>query len=216
MTWQQLLQQISTTKDSIDLMAKVETAYQEGVCYPKKENIFRALDLCPFQELKVVILGQDPYHGANQADGLCFSVPNGVKTPPSLRNIFGEIYQDLAQTRLNTDLSDWAKQGVLLLNSILTVEANLAASHQKMGWENITNQIIQSIYNEKTFVVFVLWGAFAQKKIEWIDTKKHLVLQSAHPSPLSAYRGFFGSKVFSTINRHLSENNLQSIHWVEQ
>lgn len=214
MNWEKLLQEIKATDDYHRLWSKVQAAYCEKKCFPKKENIFRAFELCPFEDLKVVILGQDPYHKDNQADGLSFSVPNSVKIPPSLRNILGELYQDLGETRLDSDLSDWAKQGVLLLNATLTVEAHRAGSHQKWGWENFTDQIIRRISDEKEGLVFVLWGNFAQKKARLINPKKHLVLQSAHPSPLSAYRGFFGSQVFSKINQYLKSHNSAPIRWV--
>ena len=182
--------------------------------YPEEDLTFKSLEFFSPQETKVLILGQDPYHGLNQAHGLSFSVPPGEKFPPSLRNIFKELKSDLnIDPPIFGDLSKWAEQGVLLLNSILTVEAHKAASHQNAGWENFTDRIIQKLAKEQKHIIFILWGAFAQKKANLIDTSKHAIITSPHPSPLSAYRGFFGSKPFSRCNKQLSAWQLQPINW---
>lgn len=187
---------------------------QEKLIYPKKNEYFNALNLTPLDKVKVVILGQDPYHGPGQAHGLCFSVQNGIKFPPSLLNIYKELRDDLGKPISdNGNLSRWAEQGVLLLNSVLTVEKDKAASHQGQGWEKFTDKII-SVVNEKCdHVVFILWGAYAQKKAAFVDRNKHLVLESVHPSPLSAHRGFFGSKPFSKTNEYLLKNGKSKIEW---
>ncbi|HYF66956.1 MAG TPA: uracil-DNA glycosylase, partial [Ohtaekwangia sp.] len=180
---------------------------------PGKE-IFRAFDSCSFEDVKVVIIGQDPYHGPGQANGLCFSVRDGVRVPPSLQNIFKEIKLDLGKPiPVSGDLGRWADQGVLLLNATLTVRGSSPGSHQKKGWEEFTDQIIRTISDEKEHVVFLLWGAYAQKKGEVIDRKKHLVLMSPHPSPFSADRGFFGCKHFSKTNEYLRSKGLKEIDW---
>lgn len=182
--------------------------------YPPGSEIFNAFNLCPLDELKVVILGQDPYHGAGQAHGLCFSVKDGMKPPPSLVNIFKEIQTDLGlHIPKSGNLTPWAKQGVFLLNAILTVEANQAASHQKRGWEEFTDAVISTISSQKTGVVFLLWGNFAQSKTALIDARKHLILKAAHPSPFSAYNGFFGCKHFSKTNLWLKERGKKGIDW---
>jgi len=183
--------------------------------YPKPHQYFAALNLTPFTDVKVVILGQDPYHGEGQAHGLCFSVAPDVRTPPSLVNIYKELHQDLALDIPNHGcLVSWAKQGVLLLNSVLTVEQSKAASHQKKGWEQFTDQVIARINDEKEHVVFMLWGAYAQKKGAFIDRQKHLVIEGLHPSPLSAHRGFFGQRYFSRANDYLTKHQLPSINWL--
>jgi uracil-DNA glycosylase len=182
----------------------VREEYAKGPVYPAPKNIFRAFDLCPFDKVKVVILGQDPYHGPGQAQGLCFSVPTGFPLPPSLQNIFKELAEDLGGSpRQNGDLSDWAEQGVLLLNATLTVRAGQAGSHQGKGWEAFTDAVIQKLSQEREGLVFLLWGAYAIKKSALIDGKKHLILTAPHPSPLSAYRGFLGCKHFSKVNAYL-------------
>jgi uracil-DNA glycosylase len=184
------------------------------IIYPDKINYFKALELTPLKKIKVVILGQDPYHGPNQAHGLSFSVPEGIDLPPSLKNIFKELKNDLNIEISETgDLTRWAKQGVLLLNSVLSVEKNKPASHQKQGWEEITDRIISVINENCEHVVFILWGAYAQKKAGFVNTKKHLILQSVHPSPLSSYRGFFGSKPFSKTNAWLKSKGITEIKW---
>lgn len=184
------------------------------IFYPEPQNIFQAFSLTPFETVRVVILGQDPYHGPNQAHGLCFSVAPGVSIPPSLRNIYKELQADCGiPPAHHGDLRAWAQQGVLLLNSVLTVEANQPAAHQGMGWEIFTDKVIQVLNEQKTGLVFVLWGAYAQKKGAMIDASRHLVLSVAHPSPFSAYRGFFGSRPFSTINAYLEKNHQKPINW---
>ena len=182
--------------------------------FPKGNEYFAALNLTPFEQVKVVILGQDPYHGPGQAHGLCFSVRKKVPPPPSLVNIFKELKSDIGiQPPNHGCLEMWAKQGVLLLNSVLTVEKHKPAAHQNRGWETFTDAVIDRLNNHRENIVFVLWGSYAQKKGSYIDQRKHLVLRSPHPSPLSAHRGFFGSRHFSKINRYLIENNLAPIDW---
>ncbi|MBN2521671.1 MAG: uracil-DNA glycosylase [Bacteroidales bacterium] len=182
--------------------------------YPPGNQIFNAFNHTPFDRVKVVILGQDPYHGKGQAHGLCFSVPKGIKPPPSLENIFKELQNDLGiSIPDHGNLLKWAEQGILLLNATLTVRANQAGSHQGKGWENFTNAVIQKISDNKTGVVFLLWGRYAQAKETLIDTNKHFVLKAAHPSPFSAYNGFFGCKHFSKANDILSNQNLTPIDW---
>lgn len=182
--------------------------------YPRGDEWFAALNMTPFDKVKVVILGQDPYHGPGQAHGLCFSVRPGIPFPPSLDNIFKEMHSDLGLAKpQNGCLTKWSEQGVLLLNSVLTVEDGRAAAHQGRGWEQFTDRIIQALNDERENLVFVLWGAYAQKKGAFIDRKKHLVLESPHPSPLSAYRGFFGTKPFSKINAYLRSKGIGEIDW---
>jgi uracil-DNA glycosylase len=192
----------------------VKTEYRTATVYPPGKEIFRAFDHCDFDHVKVVIIGQDPYHGPGQANGLCFSVREGVRMPPSLVNIFKEIQSDLGKPMpASGDLERWSAQGVLLLNATLTVRANSPGSHQNKGWESFTDAVIRKISEEKNNVVFLLWGAYAQKKGEIIDRNKHLVLMSAHPSPFSADRGFFGSKHFSKANQYLKSKGLAEIDW---
>lgn len=199
----------------VHLRAFLKQEYAKGkTIYPRGSQIFHALDATPFEKVKVVILGQDPYHGPGQAHGLCFSVPKGVPAPPSLVNIFKELHSDLGlPIPKSGNLEHWADQGVLLLNSVLTVEAGKAASHQGKGWEIFTDVIIQKLATEREGLVFVLWGSYAQKKAAFVDRKKHLVLESVHPSPLSAHRGFLGSKPFSKINKYLEKNGEKPIDW---
>jgi uracil-DNA glycosylase len=197
-----------------DLTNFVKQEYLTGVVYPPGKEIFRAFDRCDFDAIKVVIIGQDPYHGPGQANGLCFSVRDGVRMPPSLVNIFKEIQKDLGKPIPSSgDLERWADQGVLLLNATLTVRAGTPGSHQNKGWEMFTDAVIKTISDEKENVVFLLWGAYAQKKGEIIDRNKHLVLMSAHPSPFSADRGFFGSKHFSKTNTYLKSKGIPEIDW---
>lgn len=192
----------------------VKNAYVSGVIYPAPKNIFNAFALCPFENLKVVILGQDPYHGINQAHGLSFSVPNGMKIPPSLQNIYKEIKSDLGtEIPLDGNLERWANQGVLLLNATLTVEQGKPGSHQGVGWEQFTDAVITSVSNHKEHVVFLLWGNFARSKATLIDPQKHLILQAPHPSPFSAHTGFFGCKHFSTANYYLAKKGISEIIW---
>lgn len=192
----------------------VKSEYAQHTVYPPGKEIFRAFDCCEFNTVRVVIIGQDPYHGPGQANGLCFSVRPDMRMPPSLQNIFKEIRDDLGKPfPPNGDLERWAVQGVLLLNATLTVRASAAGSHQNKGWEAFTDAVIKKIADEKEHVVFMLWGAYAQKKGELIDATKHLVLKSAHPSPFSADRGFFGNKHFSKANAYLKSNGLKEIEW---
>lgn len=195
---------------------KLEIEYQAGKeIYPNKEQVFRAFDLCDFENLKLVILGQDPYHGAGEANGLCFSVNQGIKIPPSLRNMFKELKLEYPEFDIqrSTDLSDWAEQGILLLNSILTVEKDKAGSHSKFGWQSFTDFVISEISSQKEFVIFILLGNYAQSKIPLIDTNKHKIITAVHPSPLSANRGFFGSNVFKTCNEELHLRGIDEIKW---
>jgi len=193
----------------------VKDEYKLKTIYPPGSLIFNAFNLCPFDRVKAVIIGQDPYHGPEQAHGLCFSVREGVGFPPSLINIFKEIKLDLGlKNPPSGNLERWAAQGVLLLNATLTVRAHQAGSHQKKGWEQFSDSVISIINNEKQNIVFFLWGAYAQKKGESIERSKHLVLESVHPSPLSASRGFFGNKHFSRCNEYLIENGIEPIHWL--
>jgi len=197
---------------ALDVFLETEKAVGKEI-YPAKDNIFNAFKESSPSEIKVVLVGQDPYHNPGQAHGLSFSVPEGVKTPPSLRNIFKELKNDLNIDSKKTDLSSWQKQGVLLLNSILTVEKNKPGSHQKKGWEEFTNKVLSIVNENSKHCVFILWGSYAQKKGKFLDEKNHLVIRSPHPSPLSSYRGFFGSKPFSKTNKFLKNNNLHEIHW---
>lgn len=197
-----------------DLVSFVKLEYQQEVVYPPGKEIFAALDCCPFDEVKVVILGQDPYHGPNQANGLCFSVSSGVRIPPSLKNIFKEIKSDLnIEKAVSGDLTDWANQGVLLLNSTLTVRQNSPGSHQNQGWEQFTDSVVKVLSQKRSNLVFLLWGAYAQRKGEVIDDSKHLVLKSPHPSPFSANRGFLGNRHFSRTNEYLISQGLNPISW---
>lgn len=194
----------------------VKKEYQDGVVYPAPKNIFRAFDLCAFEKVKVVILGQDPYHGEGQANGLAFSVDENTKLPPSLQNIFKEIESDCGlsvSTGSNGDLSRWARQGVLLLNATLTVRAHTPGSHQEQGWEQFTDEVIHKLSEKRENLVFILWGNYAKAKGAHIDRTKHLVLEAPHPSPFSAYSGFFGSKHFSTTNEYLASHGENPIDW---
>ncbi|SFI10234.1 uracil-DNA glycosylase [Halpernia frigidisoli] len=213
MTWKEVLSPIKESIYFENLWETVKSEYAKSPCFPPPKQIFRALELTSFDDVKVVILGQDPYHNDFQANGLCFSVSESVAIPPSLKNIFIELENDLRIKRTKKELDDWAKQGVLLLNSTLTVRAHEANSHQKLDWEKFTDFIIREISDKKENVVFVLWGSFAQKKAVLIDESKHLILKAVHPSPLSSYRGFFGSAPFSKINVYLKENNKNIISW---
>lgn len=194
----------------------VKKEYLEGKVYPAPKNVFRAFELTPFDEVKVVILGQDPYHGARQAIGLSFAVEEGIALPPSLRNIYKEIEDDLGEPMKHTDgdLSRWAKQGVLLLNATLTVRAGAAGSHQGHGWEEFTDAAIKALSDQCEHLVFILWGNYAKQKGGHIDRSKHLVIESAHPSPFSAANGFFGSKPFSKTNEYLKEHGEKPIDWL--
>ena len=213
MTWTEILAPIKNSEYFENLWNKVKSEYGLATVFPPKSQIFRALELTPFDEVKVVIIGQDPYHNDHQANGLSFSVSEEVSAPPSLKNIFTELKADLGIERQETDLQDWAEQGVLLLNSSLTVRAHSPNSHKDLGWNKFTNFIIKEISDEKENVVFVLWGAFAQKKEELIDSSKHFIIKSAHPSPFSVHRGFYGSKPFSKVNNYLKSKNIKPISW---
>lgn len=192
----------------------VRHEYKIATVFPPPKFIFNALDSLPVDKVKVVILGQDPYHGPGQAHGLSFSVPEGIALPPSLKNIYQEIESDLGHTRhASGDLNRWTRQGVLLLNATLTVRAGLAGSHQNKGWETFTDAVIRRLAEKKDHLVFILWGNYAQRKGAFLDTGKHLVLKAPHPSPLSAYSGFFGSRPFSKANKYLEENGKTPIDW---
>ncbi|WP_268123839.1 uracil-DNA glycosylase [Roseivirga pacifica] len=192
----------------------VKSEYSKHTIYPKGKDIFRAFDKCSFDKVKVVILGQDPYHGPGQANGLCFSVHEGVPFPPSLVNIFKEIKEDLGKDMPpNGSLDRWAQQGVLLLNATLTVRAHQAGSHQNKGWETFTDAVVQKLATEKQGLVYMLWGSYAQKKASIVNKQENLVLKSPHPSPLSAYRGFFGSKHFSQANAYLKDLGKEEVEW---
>ena len=196
-----------------ELIEFVKKEYKEKTIYPKQNEIFNAFRYTPYQEVKVVILGQDPYHGIGEAHGLSFSVQEGCKRPPSLDNIFKELESDLHIHRENNDLTDWAKQGVLLLNSIMSVQMDRPLSHQNHGWEQFTDAIISKLNERETPVIFVFWGSYARSKKVLITNPQHKIIESVHPSPLSAYRGFFGSKPFSKINHYLKESGQKEIQW---
>lgn len=213
-SWQEKLQQEFDEPYFEELIQFVKREYTQGTCYPPGNLIFNAFNLCPLSKVKVVLIGQDPYHEPGQAHGLCFSVNDGVPFPPSLRNIFQEIQTDLGTpVPASGNLTRWAEQGVLLLNATLTVRAHAAASHQKHGWERFTDAVIRLVSAECEHVVFILWGSYAQSKAALIDSTKHCVLRSAHPSPLSAYRGFFGNHHFSLCNQYLQQHNITPINW---
>ena len=210
--WDVILKNVFDGDGFKKFMKKVKYEYDNYTCYPLYENIFNALKLTPYENVKVVIIGQDPYHGEGEAHGLSFSVQDGVKFPPSLQNIFKELYNDLGIINNKSgNLSKWAIQGVLLLNSILSVRKDSPLSHKDLGWQLLTDHIIKLINLKDTPVVFILWGSYARSKKEFITNKKHLIIESVHPSPLSASRGFFGSKPFSRTNEFLKKNNLGSI-----
>lgn len=213
-TWKEVLQPEFDRPYFSILTNFVKHEYQTQVVYPPARLIFNAFDSCPFDKVKVVIIGQDPYHGPRQAHGLCFSVNDGVQFPPSLQNIFKEIRDDIGVEIPSTgNLERWAKQGVLLLNSILTVRAGQPASHQNKGWEEFTDYVVRTLSEKRDSLVFMLWGSYAQKKGATIDTNRHLVLKAVHPSPLSVYRGFFGCKHFSKANQYLISKGLAPIEW---
>ena len=213
-SWKSLLSDEFEKNYFKELSEFVHNEYRTHPVYPPAKLIFNAFDQCPFDQLKVVILGQDPYHGPEQAHGLCFSVNDGIAFPPSLRNIFKELKGDLGKdVPTSGNLTSWAQQGVLLLNATLTVRAHEAGSHQKKGWEQFTDAVIHKINEQKEHVVFILWGSYAIRKGEFIDKNKHLVLTSVHPSPLSASRGFFGNKHFSQTNESLIQHKIKPISW---
>jgi uracil-DNA glycosylase len=214
-SWKKVLQKEFDKKYFEDLITFVKSEYQKSTVYPPARFIFNAFDLTPFNKVKVVILGQDPYHGEKQANGLAFSVNDNISTPPSLLNIYKEIESDLGvkTKNKNGNLENWAKQGVLMLNATLTVRANQAGSHQNKGWEELTDAVVRILSEQKENLVFILWGSYAQKKGSVIDENKHLVIKSAHPSPLSAYAGFFNSKPFSQTNSYLIFSGKDPIEW---
>lgn len=191
----------------------VKSEYSQKKCFPEGKNIFRAFDMTPFDSVKVVILGQDPYHTAGAAMGLSFSIPDGTKAQPSLKNIFKELASDMGVTRTKTDLTDWAEQGVLLLNAVLTVREWEPTSHQKMGWENFTDAAIEALSQKREWIVFILWGNYAIAKKSLIDANKHHIITSPHPSPFSAHNGFFGSRPFTRTNEYLKSRGQQGIVW---
>ena len=213
-SWRQVLQP-EFDKPYFELLTTfVRHAYRTTQCFPPAGQIFRAFDLCPFDKVRVVIIGQDPYHDFNQAHGLCFSVQEGVPAPPSLVNIYKEIQRDLGKPiPTSGNLTHWAEQGVLLLNATLTVEAHRAGSHQGKGWEELTDAAIQALNNQRSNIVFMLWGSYAQRKGQFIDRDRHLVLTAVHPSPLSAYRGFIGCGHFSQANAYLKQHGQPPIKW---
>lgn len=211
-TWERALEEVLHSQAFKDLMNFVDEAYATKTIYPPKEQLFNAFNVTPFDACKVVILGQDPYHGPNQAMGLSFSVNEGVPLPKSLANIYRELYEDLKITRLSGDLTSWAQQGVLLLNTLLSVEHGKPLSHQNKGWEVLSDAVIHALNKREEPVIFVLWGKEAQSKAKYIDDH-HILISGPHPSPLSAYRGFFGSKPFSRINQELKKMNKTPIDW---
>ncbi|MFB5283484.1 uracil-DNA glycosylase [Peribacillus sp. Hz7] len=212
--WQVLLEKEFRKPYYMELQRFLEQEYEQHHVYPKAENIYQALQLTPYEEVKVVILGQDPYHGPNQAHGLSFSVQPEVKVPPSLKNIYKELHQDIGCSIPNNGyLIEWAKQGVLLLNTVLTVREGEANSHRRKGWETFTTEVIRLLNEREKPMVFILWGKPAQSKMSLIDTARHKVLTAPHPSPLSANRGFFGSKPFSETNAYLKQWGMQEIDW---
>ncbi|KYG70511.1 uracil-DNA glycosylase [Bdellovibrio bacteriovorus] len=214
-SWKRRLQSEFDSERMKTLREFLVQEYKKGkTIYPRGEEWFAAMNLTPFDKVKVVIVGQDPYHGPGQAHGLCFSVREGVRFPPSLQNIFKELNSDLGlQIPKSGCLTKWAEQGVLLLNAVLTVEDGKAAAHQKKGWEEFTDKIIHLLNEEREHLVFILWGSYAQKKAAFVDRKKHLVIEAVHPSPLSAHRGFFGTKPFSKTNAYLRSHGIPEIDW---
>jgi uracil-DNA glycosylase len=212
--WDQVLDVIENSEGFKKFLNIINEKYNETTVYPPKDLIFNALKLTPFKDVKVVIVGQDPYHGEGEAHGLSFSVQKGIKIPPSLQNIYKELYDDLGITPSKYgDLTKWAKEGVLLLNAVLTVEKDKPASHRLLGWELLTDYIIKALNNRKEPIVFILWGNFAKEKKKFITNKNHLVITSSHPSPFSAYNGFFGSKPFSKANNYLISKGIKPIDW---
>lgn len=213
-SWQTVLREEFDKEYFEKLIAFVKKEYAAAKIYPEGKNIFRAFELCPFNDVKVVILGQDPYHGPRQANGLCFSVNDGIPLPPSLQNIYKEIETDVGVQMPKTgNLDNWSRQGVFLLNATLTVRANKAGSHQHQGWEEFTDAVVKVISEKKEHVVFLLWGRYAQEKGRMIDRTKHCVLTAAHPSPFSAYSGFFGCRHFSKTNEYLVSTGKKPIDW---
>ena len=211
--WDSVLEDMFASKEFNSLMDRVNSEYKNYICYPEYENIFNALKLTSYSDVRVVIIGQDPYHGEGEAHGLSFSVRDGVKLPPSLKNIYKELESDLGIINSRGDLTSWAKEGVLLLNSVLSVRKDTPASHKNIGWELFTDYVISKVNQKEEGVVFVLWGNFARNKKELITNPKHLIIESVHPSPFSARNGFFGSKPFSQINNYLKKNNKKEVNF---
>lgn len=214
MNWDQILKEEYQEEYFKKMMEQLNELYQSKVVYPCRDELFTCFDACPYEDIKVVVIGQDPYHQKGQAHGLSFSVKPGVKIPPSLRNIYKELHSDLGiEPRSNGDLRLWAKQGVLLLNAIMSVEESKPGSHKKIGWNTFSDHILMRLNNYDQPLVFFLWGNFAIEKASVITNPKHLLIKSAHPSPLSAYQGFFGSKPFSQANKFLKETRNEKIDW---
>ena len=211
--WDIVLQDEYKKDYFLKIKDKVRHEYRDKTIFPPANRVFYAFRETSYKDTKVVILGQDPYHGVGEANGLCFSVNHGIKMPPSLANIYKELEDDLGIKRTDTDLSDWAKNGVLLLNSVLTVEKDKPASHKFVGWEEFTDSVIRKLNEKEEPVVFILWGNFAKSKAKYITNPKHLIISSSHPSPFSVHYGFFGSKPFSKTNEFLRKNNLKEIEW---
>lgn len=212
--WDNILKTVWESDGFNKFMEIIKQKYKENTCFPEYNNIFNALKMTPYSKVKVVILGQDPYHGTGEAHGLSFSVQEGIKKPPSLKNIFKELKSDLNIDEPDSgDLTSWAEEGVLLLNSVLTVEKDKAASHKDLGWDLFTDHIIKLLNQKDTPIVFILWGNFAKSKKKFITNNKHLIIESAHPSPLSAYNGFFGSKPFSQANTFLEQTGQDKINF---
>ena len=212
-TWAERLQPYLQSPEWESLQESITREYAERECFPAPADIFRAFELTSFEDTRVLLAGQDPYHTPGAAMGLSFSIPKGRKVQPSLRNILAEVEADINAKKANSDLTPWARQGVLLLNSVLTVRSGEAGSHAKMGWEDFTNAVIKTVADQRQNVVFVLWGGYAQSKRALIDESRHLVITSVHPSPLSAYRGFFGSRPFSRANEYLVQTHQMPIDW---
>ena len=213
-SWDKYLDVIWKSEGFKKFYQLVENEYHTKTIFPPKDHIFNALKLTPYEKVKVVIMGQDPYHGEGEAHGLSFSVQKGVKTPPSLQNIYKELQSDLGiKPNDNGDLTKWAERGVLLLNAVLTVQKDTPASHKKLGWERLTNYIIKQLNNREEPIAFILWGNFAKEKKQFITNKKHLIIESSHPSPFSCNYGFFGSRPFSKTNEFLIKNNIEPINW---
>ena len=211
--WDLVLQEEYDKDYFQQIKSVVREEYNKKTIFPPADRVFYAFRQTPYKCVKVVILGQDPYHGEGEANGLCFSVNRGIKMPPSLKNIYKELKEDLNIERTDTDLSDWASSGVLLLNSVLTVEKDKPASHKMIGWEQFTDNVIKKLNEKKEPIVFILWGNFAKSKMKYITNPRHLVLSSAHPSPFSVHQGFFGSKPFSKTNEFLKKNGTKEIEW---
>ena len=211
--WDNVLQEEYEKDYFLKIKEKVREEYNNKIIFPPAKEVFKAFRMTPYKDTRVIILGQDPYHGLGEANGLCFSVNEGIKMPPSLNNIYKELYDDLGIKRTTTDLSDWAKSGVLLLNSVLTVEKDKPASHKMIGWEEFTDNVIKKLNEKDEPVVFILWGNFAKSKIKYITNPQHLIISSSHPSPFSVHYGFFGSKPFSKTNEFLKKHNLKEIEW---